>query len=52
VIWQVDRTEIAKSHMNRIIGTPYYKQITIRSNAGRDTLRSAFSTVDRDVSVI
>ena len=31
VIWQVDRKDVAKSHMNRIIGTPYYKQITIRS---------------------
>jgi uncharacterized protein (DUF1697 family) len=31
VIWQVDRKDIARSHMNRIIGTPYYKQITIRS---------------------
>ena len=31
VIWQVDRKDIAKSRMNRIIGTPYYKQITIRS---------------------
>jgi uncharacterized protein (DUF1697 family) len=31
VIWQVDRQDIAKSRMNRIIGTPYYKQITIRS---------------------
>ena len=31
VIWQVDRKDIAKSRMNRIVGTPYYKQITIRS---------------------
>jgi len=31
VIWHVDRKDIAKSRMNRIIGTPYYKQITIRS---------------------
>ena len=31
VIWQVDRKDIAKSHMSRIIGTPDYKQITIRS---------------------
>jgi uncharacterized protein (DUF1697 family) len=31
VIWQVDRKDIAKSRMNRIIGTPDYKQITIRS---------------------
>jgi uncharacterized protein (DUF1697 family) len=31
VIWQVDRKDVAQSRMNRIIGTPYYKQITIRS---------------------
>jgi len=31
VIWQVDRKDIAKSRMSRIVGTPYYKQITIRS---------------------
>ncbi len=31
VIWQVDRKDIAKSRMNRIVGTPHYKQITIRS---------------------
>jgi len=31
VTWQVDRKDIAKSRMNRIIGTPDYKQITIRS---------------------
>jgi uncharacterized protein (DUF1697 family) len=31
VIWQVDRKDIPKSRMNRVIGTPYYKQITIRS---------------------
>jgi uncharacterized protein (DUF1697 family) len=31
VIWQVDRKDVAKSRMNRIIGTPMYKLITIRS---------------------
>jgi len=31
VIWQVGRKDIAQSRMNRIIGTPYYKQITIRN---------------------
>ena len=31
VIWQVDRKDMTKSRMNRIIGTSYYKQITIRS---------------------
>ena len=31
VIWQVDRKDIAKSRMSSLIGTPDYKQITIRS---------------------
>lgn len=31
VIWHVERMNIPKSRMNRIVGTPYYKQITIRS---------------------
>jgi uncharacterized protein (DUF1697 family) len=31
VIWQVDRKDIARSRMNRIMGMPYYKQMTIRS---------------------
>ena len=31
VIWNFDRKDIAKSRMNRMVGTPYYKQITIRS---------------------
>src|SRR5258708_12287331 len=31
VIWQVDRKDIAKSRMNRIIGTPNYNLITIPS---------------------
>jgi uncharacterized protein (DUF1697 family) len=31
VIWQVDRKDVTKSRMNRIVGTPYYKQMTIRS---------------------
>jgi len=31
VIWEVDRKNIAKSGMSSIVGTLYYKQITIRS---------------------
>jgi uncharacterized protein (DUF1697 family) len=31
VIWQVDRKDVTKSGMSRIVGTPDYKQITIRS---------------------
>ena len=31
VVWRVDRENLSKSQMNRIVGTPLYKQVTIRS---------------------
>jgi len=31
VIWQVDRKNLAKSRLNRLVGTPDYRLITIRS---------------------
>jgi uncharacterized protein (DUF1697 family) len=31
VVWRVDRENVGKSQMNRIVGTPMYKKITIRS---------------------
>jgi len=31
VIWQVDRKDIPKSRMSKMVGAPYYKQITMRS---------------------
>ena len=31
VIWMVDREDISKSRLTRLVGTPDYKQITIRS---------------------
>ncbi|HEX7265304.1 MAG TPA: DUF1697 domain-containing protein [Candidatus Dormibacteraeota bacterium] len=31
VIWRVDRENVGRSQMNRIVGTPMYKKITIRS---------------------
>jgi uncharacterized protein (DUF1697 family) len=31
VIWRVDRKNVGRSQMNRIVGTPLYKKITIRS---------------------
>ena len=31
VVWRVDRENVGKSQMNRIVGTPLYKKITIRS---------------------
>src|SRR5712691_11761288 len=31
VVWRVDRENVGTSRMNRIVGTPLYKKITIRS---------------------
>lgn len=31
VVWRVDRENVSRSRMNRLVGTPTYKQITIRS---------------------
>ena len=31
VIWRVDRENVGRSQMNRLVGTPQYKKITIRS---------------------
>jgi uncharacterized protein (DUF1697 family) len=31
VVWRVDRENVGRSHMNRIVGTPLYKKITMRS---------------------
>lgn len=31
VIWRVDREHVGKSQMNKIVGTPVYKKITMRS---------------------
>lgn len=31
VVWRVDRKNLGQSHMNRMVGTPLYKQVTIRS---------------------
>ena len=31
VVWRVDRENVGRSRMNRIVGTPLYKKITIRS---------------------
>ena len=31
VIWRLDRANVGASHMNRMVGTPLYKKITIRS---------------------
>jgi uncharacterized protein (DUF1697 family) len=31
VVWRVDRENVGRSHMNKIVGTPLYKKITMRS---------------------
>jgi uncharacterized protein (DUF1697 family) len=31
VVWRVDREDVGRSQMSRIVGTPVYKKITIRS---------------------
>ena len=31
VVWRVDRENVSRSQMNRLVGTPLYKKITIRS---------------------
>ncbi len=31
VVWRVDRENVGRSQMNRIVGTPLYKKITVRS---------------------
>ncbi len=47
VVWRVDREDVAKSHMNRIVGTPLYKQITIRSANTMRKLNDLTSTATR-----
>jgi uncharacterized protein (DUF1697 family) len=31
VVWRVDRENVGRSQMNRMVGTPLYKKVTIRS---------------------
>ncbi|HSP10150.1 MAG TPA: DUF1697 domain-containing protein [Candidatus Dormibacteraeota bacterium] len=31
VFWRVDRENVGQSHMSRMVGTPLYKKVTIRS---------------------
>jgi uncharacterized protein (DUF1697 family) len=48
VIWQVERKNVTKSGMSRIIGTPDYKQITIRS---ANTMRKLYELTVTAISV-
>lgn len=45
VIWRVDREDVSRSHMNKIVGTPLYKKITIRS---ANTMRKLDELTSRD----
>ena len=49
VIWRVDRENVGRSQMSRIIGTPLYKKITIRSaNTMRKLNELAATTSESD----
>ena len=45
VIWRVDRENVGRSQMNRIVGTPLYRKITIRSANTMRKLNELTATV-------
>jgi uncharacterized protein (DUF1697 family) len=47
VVWRVDRENVGRSHMNRIVGTPLYKKITMRSANTMRKLNELTTTPDR-----
>jgi uncharacterized protein (DUF1697 family) len=47
VIWRVDRENVGRSHMNRIVGTPVYKKISIRSANTMRKLNELTGTPER-----
>lgn len=47
VVWRVDRENVGRSHMNRIVGTPLYKKITIRSANTMRKLNELTATATR-----
>ena len=47
VIWRVDRENVGRSHMNKIVGTPLYKKITIRSANTMRKLNELTATATR-----
>jgi uncharacterized protein (DUF1697 family) len=49
VVWRVDRENVGKSHMNRIVGTPLYKKITVRSANTMRKLNDLTATPARQV---
>ena len=47
VVWRVDRENVGRSQMNRIVGTPLYKKITIRSANTMRKLNELTATATR-----
>src|SRR4029077_14102872 len=47
VIWRVDRENVGRSQMNRLVGTPVYKKITIRSANTMRKLNELTTTTTR-----
>ena len=47
VVWRVDRENVGRSQMNRIVGTPLYKKITIRSANTMRKLNELTATLTR-----
>jgi uncharacterized protein (DUF1697 family) len=47
VLWRVDRENLGRSQMNRIVGTPLYKKITIRSANTMRKLNELTATATR-----
>ncbi|HEX9099874.1 MAG TPA: DUF1697 domain-containing protein [Candidatus Dormibacteraeota bacterium] len=45
VVWRVDRDNVGRSQMNRLVGTPIYKKITIRSANTMRKLNELTTTV-------
>jgi uncharacterized protein (DUF1697 family) len=47
VVWRVDRENVGRSHMNKIVGTPLYKKVTIRSANTMRRLNELTATSER-----
>jgi uncharacterized protein (DUF1697 family) len=47
VVWRVDRENVGRSQMNRIVGTPLYKKVTIRSANTMRKLNELTATATR-----
>ena len=47
VVWRVDREDVGRSQMNKIVGTPMYKKITVRSANTMRKLKELSATPTR-----